>query len=229
MARLKKLRPEHALELKAFLALQPDQRKRLSAIIDDAAPVVAASQLLKRFVEVVPDREVARHVLRQLLFVAEYVRNNQCTSSDALSDVVKALEKDSQWTKEEIHSLSGLLDWIKNTADSRAIYGSAKAMTLSFDTPTSISEVRIITDIRPVFDRSRETMLGGTILNELRIDYSEGNEDRSISLALSLEDLKKIRSLIEDAISKSLLSQRWLEAPSPTTSFVRGEETYGFD
>jgi hypothetical protein len=229
VARIKKLRSEHALELKAFLALSKESQKKLSEAVSAHAPTIAASQLLSRFVETLGDRSLARNVLRQLLFIAEYVRVNECTSTDALADIGKALNNDSQWTTEEVQTLAAQSDWISSLSDMQAVYGSAKALTLSFDTENSFSNFRVITDIRPVFDRSRAEIIGATIINDVRIEYSDLVENRSLSLPVSVEELKKIRIAVDDAISKSSRAQKWLEAPKPVPAFSRGEEKYGFD
>jgi hypothetical protein len=128
-----------------------------------------------------------------------------------------------------VDAFVGLTGWLASLLGSKAVYGSAKALTLSYDTEKSLIDLRVITDVRPVFDDGRHEVLGATVLHALRVEYSEAGDPRSLSIAAGAADLKKIKEAIEDALLKSDRMRLWLQKPNAVPSFERGEEKYGFD
>ncbi len=80
---------------------------------------------------------------------------------------------------------------------------SAKALGLRNDYQRSYCDIRILTDIRPVFGSPAEKPLGAFVEHTLKIEYHEDGEHKEFYVALDNEDLGKIRKALDRAESKT--------------------------
>jgi hypothetical protein len=85
----------------------------------------------------------------------------------------------------------------------KALFISAKAVNVMFDTPAHFTGVRILTDLRPVFDRSdANTIEAAVITHTLRLNY-HGTEREELFLAVDSNDLDRIQDAIVRAREKA--------------------------
>lgn len=80
---------------------------------------------------------------------------------------------------------------------------SAKALGLRNDYQRSYCDIRILTDIRPIFGSPAEKPVGAFVENTLKIEYHEDGEHKEFYVALDNEDLGKIRKALDRAESKT--------------------------
>ena len=160
-------------------------------------PPLLPDQLLK-VVKSQIDEENAEILLSQVLSLSMLVR----TSESKSVDVIKALriafevpEQQAQWDSIAL-SIQGLID-------STPVRLVTKAMELSYDYANLLKRARILTDLRPLFDEEGETVEGGVVTHTLRIAYASDNGRHELSLALDLQDVKKLREQCDRAIVKA--------------------------
>jgi hypothetical protein len=88
----------------------------------------------------------------------------------------------------------------------------AKARDLAFDFERVYARARILTDIRPVYDDSRNVIIGANITQTLRIDYFQPESDtKTVTIALDMLDVDQLKKCCEDALQKADVAKQLLE------------------
>ena len=92
---------------------------------------------------------------------------------------------------------------------------TSKALDISYDFERLFVGGRFVTSIRPVFDETREHIVGGAIVQTLRLAYLAGTgEENTLSIALDRADIVRLMKSCEVALAKGqelaqLSSDRW--------------------
>ena len=107
-------------------------------------------------------------------------------------------ESEKKVDKELFYSrLNRLID-IKNN-----LRTDFKAQNLRTDFEKILFDLKILTDVRPIFDISDSSKFsGGVVTHQLRINYNEDGENREIYFSLDKNDLEKIGKVVDRAIKK---------------------------
>lgn len=98
---------------------------------------------------------------------------------------------------------------ITGLLQSKVVQRFAKALTLRNEYERIVTDTRILTDIRPIFDDDEdEPNVEAAIVNHtLRFSYTSGDGDHEIHFALDAADLTKLTAQIERALKKDKASQ----------------------
>ncbi len=101
---------------------------------------------------------------------------------------------------------------------------STKARDLSEDFERVLSNTRILTDMRPVYDDA-DKIVGVDITQTLRIDYvsPSDNNPKTISFVLDHKDIDKLRVDCERAIKKADSAKTVLKLQFNDEIIMRGE------
>src|SRR5262249_12235531 len=79
----------------------------------------------------------------------------------------------------------------------------AKARDIIYENDRVFVDGRILTDLRPVFRaNASDPPLAGVVVHTLRITYCSSEGHRRFYAVLDLDDLKKLKTVIERAIQK---------------------------
>lgn len=186
------------------------------------------SRLLKAAAtgSVTPD--LARLIVRQGLFLCFYARSARAESADVVSALQKALIAHG-WTASQVKE--GRQHWyaLSTLVENENIYSAAKALELSFDHSRLMTSAKIITDIRPVLNRHRDSPVGAVIFNTLKLEYFENDEVKEVAVVTTREDLEAIMLACKEALEGKLSAVGRLVADATDDNvFAYGEESYGF-
>src|SRR5579871_6301267 len=97
------------------------------------------------------------------------------------------------WTSEERRVLG---ERVRAMLAVEAVSGSAKGTELLDNHPAVLRDVRIITDVRPIFPPDDlGTVAGAGITHTLRIDYRSGTRQRQFFVALDDDDLNELANV----------------------------------
>lgn len=108
---------------------------------------------------------------------------------------------------------------------SRSLLLSAKALDVSYDFERILLTSRLITSIRPIYTNDRDEILGSTVVQTLRLEYIEtGGDQKSISFAVDLEDIRKIIGVCKDGVMKAAVAKKKLENSWDLDVLMPGEE-----
>ena len=79
---------------------------------------------------------------------------------------------------------------------------ASRARGLLLETERHATEFRIVSDIRPVFDKPGTTILGAIVMHSLRISYHEQKGSAALFVSLDSDDLKELSSVARRALEK---------------------------
>ena len=166
-------------------------------------------------------REDIYDVLRTLVSLSMNLADSDTTIEDFTSQLVNAMRssgKEGLGLSEEAEaSFSGK---IKTLLSINSLKFTAKALGLKQEHQKLFCDVKVISDIRPVFVNAGQRPMGGFIGHMLRIQYHEDEELKQFSVALDGSDIAKFRQVLERAETKAA-SLKSLIAEVGITDFDR--------
>lgn len=198
-----------------------------SQILSNDRKSPRASQLLDNFVRATSDEAFSKALCRQLLSLSGFRRARNLAPDDAIEALILSFESHLAgediyaWLNEQKQSLTKLLA-------SETIRLPAKSLQLSTDHSALFASANVVTDVRPVFDGDRNAVEGGIIIQTLRLHYFEGGEEKDVSIALDVEDLKNVIAELEKAKNKAETTRKLFTEKTGMDIFIVGEESYGF-
>lgn len=224
-----KIRSEQREDIENLLS-QSDQalREILSAFEERQAPIISASVMRDLVKPYVLGSGTEHSIARQLITLAMYGQQAAVNSREVFQRLLNGVKKNPEFNKETSSRLSEIQDIFIRLLDTDSVRLSAKALFLSFNYSTILSETSITTDIRPVFDDSRDEIIGSIVTQTLLIKFSDGDDNRSISLALDSHDVDRLTEQLHAAKAKAIASKQMMDEKVGVGTFITGEETYGF-
>jgi uncharacterized protein (DUF1778 family) len=177
-------------------------------------PTMQANNLAVQVAEYIPEIPVPEleeivTVILSLYYMLDYKKDSIDTLVRDLVegiDVTDDIGKEG-WQKDQFAShLLGIL------SGNEVLNISAKAAGVLTDHEHIFCDVRILTDIRPVFgsDISKVPDVSVTIYM-LKIGYHEGRTHKEFFVALNAEDLRELREALDRAEAKTLATKALLE------------------
>jgi hypothetical protein len=79
----------------------------------------------------------------------------------------------------------------------------SKAFELLMERPALTAGVKVITDLRPVFDDEADGVRAMLLTSTLVLEYQEGKRRQRLHLTLDMEDLRNLKLQIERAEKKA--------------------------
>lgn len=192
--------------LKRLIHLNPDQAVELTEALAKEQPKYFAQQLAtqvaKKTRTIPPDdvTEIIR-VLNALYSVSKTTEVSATEFVEALCDAAERLElkpsDDALWTR-----FKSTLEQI--LSDDGALAVAAKASNVISEYDRIFYDVRILTDIRPVFRvDARERPAAMAAIHTLRLSFHQNGDWQMFFLAMDNKDLAKLKSAITRAEEKA--------------------------
>jgi hypothetical protein len=124
-------------------------------------------------------------------FVADVVTNITESSSDEFAELRQS--KDSMQTR------------LTRLFDTPSLTRAVKAEGFIFEFDNVFSSVRVLTDVRPIFDEDRETAEPQALMvvHNLRVHYHRGDKHEDFFVSLDSKDLKKFVEVVGRAQSRA--------------------------
>ena len=159
----------------------------------------------------VADTAFIETLLRQSLSMLGMMLQLNLRSAEVFEALRAALEKPpAEWNEDQLNRWSERHGLFRDLLEVDAVVGTAKAMDLNYEHEHLLRRARILTDIRPVFDRKGDQIQGTVISHTLRIRYDTLASESSISLALDRNDVENLLEECKRALKKSQLSQAFV-------------------
>jgi len=103
---------------------------------------------------------------------------------------------------------------------------TSKALDISYDFERLYLSGKFITSIRPVFDEPRERIMGGAIVQTLRLAYLSGSEAQAtLSIALDRADILQLRKSCDEALAKGAELARVAASDWKLPTIMSNDET----
>lgn len=188
-----------AAPLEAFASLSGDDHERIVAALRDARPAASARALARSIASRVPgvSSETIDVLVRALVELASVqIATERDPDSDTarfMTDVITSLRLPSERSESFISALSTLMQ-------APSIRLTSKSVDLRYEDQALFQNVRIITDLRPVFRENAtagEPPIGSVIRQVMHITYWDGTDVREFFISLDDDDLRKLHAAIE--------------------------------
>jgi hypothetical protein len=128
------------------------------------------------------------------------------------------------WREQHLEQWRSHRDTIAEVlATDHPLHTLAKAARITFLEQNVLQDVRIVTDLRPVFDASAGSIARGVIVNHLILDYFEGGRMHTLSLAIDVDDVDRL-SRISDRARKKISLLRSVMKIHTWPTYVAGDE-----
>jgi hypothetical protein len=183
------------------------------ALDSEQAQLIKPARLREIIAREIDNERVARTIARFLISLATLRRRSFATAAELLDGISEGLPTTSpSWDKAQLERWTKCRPALHKLLESKLIILAAKALDLTFDFSEFCIGARILTDIRPIFDDPKDTIIGAAISQTLRLEYAGRNgEISSISIALDLDDILHLKNACEEALHKGEVAKRLVE------------------
>ncbi len=159
----------------------------------------------------------ADSLMRQALSLNGLMRQTGMTPDAVLAGVRSAIDRDSNWSPEEISNWNAIESEFHKLLGLNAFRLAAATIDLSYDYANLFRNGRIITDVRPIFTGDALGIEGAVISFTLRLRFDSVDGGHELSIALDQEDIEDLLKQCQRALKKSQTAQGAMEkATIPT-------------
>ncbi len=108
------------------------------------------------------------------------------------------------WKNVKIKKWNAIVSYFRQIIEHDATEIVAKSSDLYYSNINHIHDMKIISDLRPIFDAKRDNITAFITTNYLFLTYSDRYEnEETIQLAIGLTELEHLKEEIENALKKS--------------------------
>jgi hypothetical protein len=197
---------------------------RLNAVagsLEQRKATVKRSEFRRIISETFDDTHAAEAARRALPGLATAIRKFNISAISLFEMIESSL---NGFSEQEMLSWHECQPIIQRIVSSGFVTLYAKARDLAFDFERLYARSRILTDIRPVFDDPRDTIVGANITQTLRLDYFTADSvTNSISVALDVSDIEQLRKACEEALRKAEAARALVERNPELNAVLPGE------
>jgi hypothetical protein len=216
------LPPEVVADLTALIRY----RDQVSTILEAAREIPPAASIRGFTWRVAQkgevDASVALDVLHTLVNIRRMQRAREVDAARMVGILTASLEKytPDEWQTEYLTKWQAASEDIVRAVESidedHPLFVSEKAETLAYSHQNILSSQRIITDVRPVFDKEGAKIQETIVLHTLFVEYFDGvSSPKRIALTLDSADIAELRRLCERAQGKAKATLDALRSLNP--------------
>lgn len=194
-------------DLDEIYNLGPKLHESISTSIINAQNVCFNIKDLTEFFADVAGEMVATKIALNFVSFRRYADNDEVSDNDLISYIRDSLQS-SGWGDDRLETSNSFFSMLRTALSSELIRVATKSSYLFYQHAWHLHELSIITDLRPVFAPTRDSVKGMIVKNTLILTYSDGNEaEKKIEIAVGQDDLETIAKQAKSAISKSDILQ----------------------
>ncbi len=194
--------------------LSPADFEAIVTALERAPTVGGLKELTSAVLQQVPTlkRQEIEHILRTLFSLCIYVADEETPLSENLASLSSAMQTSGRpelaLSEEEKIEFEKRLDRLLRIS---AVSKSAKVQRLRLEYPNTFSDARILTDMRPIFDKPEKRPVGCAIAHILKLSYHEGGDHKEFYIALDTDDLETLKKVLQRAETKAASLKSVLE------------------
>jgi len=152
-------------------------------------------------------REIALEIVVQVMAFQDLRSTSGMSAAELFDAVTASLEQQvgPLFEAQSLEKWRGARPQIEKAMEPGHPLGTLqKTNRLTYAHQNVFYDVRIISDLRPVFDDSGRDVQLMTISHVLQIEYHDGSGDRHMFFAIDADDLAKLRKACERAETKAI-------------------------
>ena len=201
--------PKEVVHFRQLAEIGIETLTRLAEELSTRRPLLDSKELAKSIADStsveLPTVSSAITILNRLAILQ---RRFDLSPADLISGITASLDQlpYEEWKeshREAWREISGFLTTFLSSPN--AVTTSAKASDLLVEQRTVLCASRIVTDARPVFDDSAETIIGVVQVHTLVLRCSESGMHKDYYIACDSDDLQNLKKQIERAERKERL------------------------
>jgi hypothetical protein len=178
----------------------------IATALENSPMVGGLKELASAVLQQVPSlkRNDIELILRSLFSLSIFLAGEETPLSENLSSLSSAMQASgnpelalSEDEKVEFEMRLGRLLTIN------AVSVAAKVQRLRLDYPNTFHDAKILTDVRPIFDKPENRPVGCAVSHNLKITYHEGGDHKEFYVALDADDIKTMKRVLERAEAKA--------------------------
>ncbi len=220
-------------QLKGLAALRDLGSENLKKAIDKFKnhklktffPKTIEEEFKKLFADVGYDAKI---IVRQLFHLYKLRRQSELEPKaifEGLLNGISEAEGSLKWEKEEIDNWKRLKPQIIELLSLPLLEVAFKATELTTEYDNILQNTVVLTDIRPIYNETATEIEGTLVTFTLRLQYFDKNRGSEvISLALDIDDVKKMIKSGQRAIEKAKTAKEFLIDNGEKPVIIMGEE-----
>lgn len=222
-----KLQPYQLSDLAMIRGLSSAEITNIASHLEKLSPLPLKPEiLLKEFLKVLVGKEaVANAILRQSLSLCGVMRQMEIPIEDVLKGVHQGIVANGDWNEVEIEKWRTLEPSLQTLFSLPTVQRVAKTLDLSYEYANLLRRARIVTDIRPIFDKEAKQIEGAVISHTLRLRFDSVDGDHGLSIAMDENDIKSLLEKCQRALAKSQTARELMANRAGVATIVSGEDT----
>jgi hypothetical protein len=185
----------------AKLSSLPDESVgELISALNSSTPALSPKAMASRLGPMTPSIQPGdlNGILEALMSLSAVRYINNVPISSFLDDVCESLS-----AKKADVNTAALKSRLGQLLQTAPVALAAKASTIQREHPNVLINARILTDLRPVFGDSPESVQAAVVFHNLKLTYMQCNESREFFVALDDQDLAMLQKTVIRAEAKS--------------------------
>ena len=195
--------------------LRPADFEAVATALENSPMVGGLKELASAVLQQVPSlkRNDIELILRSLFSLSVFLADEETPLSENLSSLSSAMQAtgntDLALSEDEKVEFERRLDRLLRI---NAVSVAAKVQRLRLDYSNIFEDAKILTDVRPIFDKPENRPIGCAIAHVLRITYHEGGGHKEFYVALDADDIQSVKKVLERAEAKASSLKSVLQA-----------------
>jgi hypothetical protein len=213
--------------IKAIGALSIEQKQALLTALRGAGSTLSIDQVRVAAASAVPE-EAAGPIVNLLLSLAGLRRREAASGRevyDAISKNLQELVERKRVSNEDIESWRRDPEAIASLFELEGVSTVSKALELAYEHEHILRRIRLVTDLRPVFDDKGLTLKGFVVSQTIRVSYRGADGERDLSVALDDKDVRDLLDQCQRALDKAAAVNRLVADRCEVPVMVVGERT----
>lgn len=222
-----KFRPrnEQIQDLAQIASIGGEKLDQLVSRLQDHEPTVLKPAQLSQLIAEVVGADFGDVLVRQIFSLRGLVRRFGKSTQEIVNGLRPWLLCDSSISEQTAYGSDHLIAAFQKVLDCRLVRLSASANELLYDYANLLRNIRILTDIRPLFDDTADSIDAAVISHTLRLQYDSADGEHELSIAMDEVDIGKLQAQCDRALKKSAAARNLMEHSAQVPTVQSGQET----
>ena len=219
------LKPDQLDELGIIRDLGAEKIQSIAVAFTDLKPqAIRPSDLRHALGNIFPeDSRKADIVLKHIMSLYTLRRQRDLSVDDLLDGLNHGIEAGG-WSPDQIYQWGELRPQLHVLFSLSAVQAVVKFLDLSYDYTNILQNIKIITDIRPIFNEEGNIIEAAIVSYTMRLYFDSLEGSKSLSVALDEEDVKKMLQTCQRALIKAKTSKEFMCNYGIERTLICGEE-----
>jgi electron transfer flavoprotein alpha subunit len=223
----------HIIREMTRVAQNPDQLSAIISAVTSLGPQPGIAVMAGRVAEV---GGMSEDEVRRSLYTLQSIYNVQhslgLNAEEAVAAITEEMAKEASTEKDKEDLLkwkkaeSKIVEVIKSITPEHALLATEKAGRVLFAHQSLLTEAKLYTDIRPVFNDRADSIVQSVVTHVLALEYESGDAERQLLITLDASDVSALKRACQRAEQKAaVIKQAFKDMPWPTFVFHEPERS----